>query len=72
MHNPRLLDWTWRISVPTTVVWGDRDGIVRPEYGRGLAGRIPGARFELVEHAGHRPQAECPEDVARLVAKSAV
>ena len=72
MHNPRLLDWTWRITVPTTVVWGDRDGIVRPGYGRGLAGRIPGARFELVERAGHRPQVECPEDVARLIAKSAV
>jgi pimeloyl-ACP methyl ester carboxylesterase len=70
MHNPRLLDWAWRIAVPTTVVWGDRDGIVTPDYGRGLAERIPGARFDLVEHAGHRPQVESPEDVARLIAKS--
>lgn len=72
LHNPRLTDWMWRIGVPTTVVWGERDGIVSPEHGRGLAARIPGARFELVDAAGHRPQVECPEDVARLVAKSAV
>ncbi|MCE0764743.1 alpha/beta hydrolase [Pseudonocardia kujensis] len=72
LHNPRLPDWTWRISVPTTVVWGDRDGIVAPDHGRGLAERIPGARFELVDGAGHRPQVERPEDLARLVAKSAV
>jgi pimeloyl-ACP methyl ester carboxylesterase len=72
MHNPRLLRWTWRIGVPTTVIWGDRDGIVTPDYGRRLAGRIPGARFELVGEAGHRPQVECPQDVARLIAKSVV
>ncbi|TCK22176.1 alpha/beta fold hydrolase [Pseudonocardia endophytica] len=72
LHNPRLPDWTWRISRPTTVVWGGRDGIVTPAHGRGLAELIPGARFELVEDAGHRPQVERPEDVARLVAKSAV
>lgn len=72
LHNPRLPDWTWRISVPTTVVWGERDGIVTPDHGRGVAQRIPGARFELVDGAGHRPQVERPEDVARLVAKSAV
>ncbi|GAA0947487.1 alpha/beta hydrolase [Pseudonocardia zijingensis] len=71
LHNPRLLHWTWRIGVPTTVIWGDRDGIVQPDHGRGLAERIPGARFELVRDAGHRPQVECPEDVARLIAKFA-
>ena len=70
LHNPRLLHWTWRIGVPTTVIWGDRDGVVAPGYGRGLAERIPGARFELVDGAGHRPQVERPQDVARLIATS--
>lgn len=71
LHNPRLLHWTWRIGVPTTVVWGDGDGIVSPEHGRALAARLPGARFELVEGAGHRPQVERPDGVARLIAKAA-
>jgi pimeloyl-ACP methyl ester carboxylesterase len=72
LHNPRLRHWLWRITVPTTVVWGGRDGIVAPEHGRGLAALIPGAQFEQLDQAAHRPQIECPDDVARLVAKSAV
>ncbi|GAA2897989.1 alpha/beta hydrolase [Pseudonocardia halophobica] len=72
LHNPRLLNWLWRITVPTTVVWGDSDGVVVPDYGRGLAARIPGASFDLIDRAGHRPQVERPHDVARLIAKFAV
>ncbi|GAA5039435.1 pimeloyl-ACP methyl ester carboxylesterase [Thermocatellispora tengchongensis] len=67
MHNPRLIHWMWRIAVPTLVIWGGRDGIVTPEYGRGLARRIPGARFEQIDQAGHRAQVECPEEVAKLI-----
>ena len=37
------------ITVPTTVVVGSRDLVVRPKAQRALAGRISGAR--LVEHA---------------------
>jgi pimeloyl-ACP methyl ester carboxylesterase len=67
LHNPRLIHWLWRITVPALVVWGGRDGIVTPDYGRGLADRIPGARFEQVDQAGHRAQVECPDDVAKLI-----
>lgn len=31
-----------------------------PAYGRAYAARIPGARFELVEAAGHHPEIEQP------------
>lgn len=72
MHNPRLAHWMRRIAVPTLVIWGGRDGIVAPEYGRGLAERIPGARFEQIDQAGHRAQVECPEEVAKLISQSAV
>ncbi len=67
LHNPRLTRWLWRVRTPTSVVWGGRDGVVAPDYGRGLAERIPGARFDLVEGVGHRPQVERPAEVARLV-----
>jgi pimeloyl-ACP methyl ester carboxylesterase len=67
LHNPRLLRWLHRISVPTLVVWGESDGIVTPAYGRSLAAAIPGARFELVPHAGHRPQVEQPRHLADLI-----
>ena len=42
-----------RIKVPTLVVHGEEDRLVKPENGRVVAKRIPGARFELIPKAGH-------------------
>ncbi|HEY6495956.1 MAG TPA: alpha/beta fold hydrolase [Trebonia sp.] len=67
LHNPRLLRWLHRISVPTLVVWGESDGIVTPGYGRSLAEAIPGARFEVIPDAGHRPQVEQPGGLSALI-----
>jgi pimeloyl-ACP methyl ester carboxylesterase len=61
MYNPQLKHWLGRIRVPSLVLWGDSDGIVTPDYGRSYAGLIPGARFELIEAAGHHPEIEQPE-----------
>jgi len=69
LYNPQLKGWLHRINVPTLVLWGAFDGIVSPEYGRAYAKLIPGARFELIANAGHRPEIEQPADfVARVVA----
>lgn len=64
MYNPRLARWLGRIAVPTLVLWGAADRIVAPEYGRGYAALIPGARFALVEGAGHHPEIERPDALA--------
>lgn len=69
MYNPQLKHWLGRISVPTLVLWGAGDGIVTPDYGRAYAGLIPGARFELIEAAGHHPEIEQPEQFAERVAR---
>jgi pimeloyl-ACP methyl ester carboxylesterase len=60
MYNPQLRQWLYRISVPTLVLWGASDRIVTPAYGQTYAGLIPGARFEVVEGAGHHPELEQP------------
>ena len=60
MYNPRLARWLHHITVPTLVLWGASDGIVTPAYGRAYSARIPGARFELIEAAGHHPEIEQP------------
>jgi pimeloyl-ACP methyl ester carboxylesterase len=67
MHDPSLRRWLRRIRVPTLVLWGESDGIVSPDYGRAYAAEIPGARFELIEQAGHYPHVEQPERFAALV-----
>lgn len=61
LYNPQLKRWLGRIKVPTLVLWGESDGIVSPEYGRAYAGLIPGARFQLIQGAGHHPELEQPE-----------
>jgi pimeloyl-ACP methyl ester carboxylesterase len=69
MHSPKLRRRLARIDCPTLVIWGDSDGLVAPEYGRAFAEAIPGARFELVRHAGHYPYLEQPDRFVAVVEK---
>ena len=48
------------IAVPTLVITGEEDAVTGPEVGRDLAAGIPGARFLLVEEAGHLSNLEQP------------
>jgi pimeloyl-ACP methyl ester carboxylesterase len=58
MYNPQLKRWLRSITVPSLVVWGASDGIVKPAYGRAYSALISGSRFELIERAGHHPEIE--------------
>ncbi|HEY3185950.1 MAG TPA: alpha/beta hydrolase, partial [Solirubrobacteraceae bacterium] len=60
LYNPQLRRWLGRIGVPTLVLWGASDGIVTPAYGRAYAASIRGARFEVIDGAGHHPEIEQP------------
>src|SRR5205085_9810621 len=42
-----------RIKAPTLVVWGTGDRFVPPLYARVFGAKIPGARIEMIENAGH-------------------
>ena len=55
------------ISVPTTCVVGRQDGATPPELVEGTAKIIPGAKFEIIEEAGHIPCAEQPEKVVSII-----
>jgi pimeloyl-ACP methyl ester carboxylesterase len=67
MHDPKLKGRLHRIEVPTLLLWGANDRIVTPDYGRAYANAIPGARFALIERAGHFPHIEQPEQFAGKV-----
>lgn len=60
MHDPDLPGQLAAIKVPSQVLWGESDRIATPEYGRAFAALIPGARFGILERAGHLPQLEQP------------
>jgi pimeloyl-ACP methyl ester carboxylesterase len=67
MYNPQLPRWLSRIKVPTLLVWGARDGVVTPDYGRAYSRLIPGSRLALIENAGHHPEIEQSEAFAERV-----
>jgi 4,5:9,10-diseco-3-hydroxy-5,9,17-trioxoandrosta-1(10),2-diene-4-oate hydrolase len=49
-------------SVPTLLVWGDKDRAVGLESGRELARLMPGAKLQIIEGAGHVTFDERPEE----------
>jgi pimeloyl-ACP methyl ester carboxylesterase len=67
LHNPKLAGRLHRIRIPTMVLWGANDRIVREDYGRAYCAAIPGARFERIENAGHFPHIEQPEVFAKRI-----
>jgi pimeloyl-ACP methyl ester carboxylesterase len=54
------------LRVPAVVIQGDHDRLVRPQCGRELAARLPGARLEMVS-GGHMVPYTHPEVVAAAV-----
>jgi len=56
-----------KLDVPTLCICGSEDGGTTPDLVRSTAELIPGARFELVEGAGHLPCIEAPDAVANLI-----
>ncbi|MGO4389361.1 3-oxoadipate enol-lactonase [Microvirga sp. 2YAF29] len=57
-----------RIAVPTLCVAGDQDGSTPADVVQGTANLIPGARFALIEGAGHIPCVEQPTILSGLIA----
>lgn len=67
----RLRDRFAAVSVPTTLVWGDRDEIVPPEHATRLAALLPNASEVLIDGCGHNPAYERPVEVAKLLRATA-
>ena len=55
-------------SMPTLIIWGDRDDIIPVSHARAAHEAIPGSQLVIMEGVGHFPQIEAPEQfVAALV-----
>jgi pimeloyl-ACP methyl ester carboxylesterase len=62
-----------RLQLPTTVIHGRQDHLVRPSGGRATARAIPGAKLKMIEGMGHDlPQALWPTFVEEIVANAAL
>lgn len=59
------------IAVPTSLVWGEHDGVVPLSYAEALQRAIRGAKLHVIEDAAHIPHLQQPERfVACLTATS--
>ncbi len=59
-------------SVPTTILWGDRDRVLQPSQADDLAGRLTHSNRRIVEGWGHYPMIEQPRSYAEVVSEIAV
>ena len=66
-----LRPYAGRIEAPTLCVVGDQDGSTPVALVRETAALIPGSRFEIIEGAGHLPNVERPEILAKLLVEHA-
>ena len=55
------------VRVPALVVYGESDGVVRPEYQLQFRGRLLTARFVAFQESGHFPFLEEPHAFAQVV-----
>jgi pimeloyl-ACP methyl ester carboxylesterase len=54
-------------TVPTLIVWGERDNTIPLRHGEEAQAAIPGSRFETLPRAAHFPHLEDPEGLAGLL-----
>jgi 3-oxoadipate enol-lactonase len=63
--NPDLA----KITVPVLVITAMNDTLIPPEASKDMAGRIPNARYEVIENAGHLSNMEAPGEFNRLLSE---
>jgi proline iminopeptidase len=62
-----VMDRLGEIKVPTLVMAGRDDFQFPPEHQAILADRLPNARLEIIERAGHNAPSERPAEVIQAV-----
>lgn len=65
--NPNLRKWLHRVRVPTHIIWGDRDGIIPPDYAAEFQSLIPGSEIVMVSGTAHSPHIEKPDAVLSAI-----
>jgi pimeloyl-ACP methyl ester carboxylesterase len=61
--DPKLLHRLGRVRIPTLVLWGENDRVVKVEVGRVHAAALADARFEVIPDTGHMAVRDNPGEV---------
>jgi haloalkane dehalogenase len=62
-ENPSKLE---SLSIPSTIIWGETDAYLNTGVAEDFAARLKGASLHVLD-AGHWPQLDLPEEVARYI-----
>jgi pimeloyl-ACP methyl ester carboxylesterase len=62
-----LLDRIDRLTMPTVVIWGERDHVVGPGGAARFARALPDGRLVFLPDTGHLPQLERPDEVVQAI-----
>jgi pimeloyl-ACP methyl ester carboxylesterase len=67
LHNLSLPYYLRRVPTPTLIVWGRQDAIVPLECGELFQQALPNAALKVIEHCGHSPAIEKPQEFLHVV-----
>ncbi|MBO3742635.1 alpha/beta fold hydrolase [Actinoplanes flavus] len=57
-----------RMTTPTFILWGAADRFDHPSQAPDMAGRIPGATYQVLPGCGHNTHEDCPAEANPLIA----
>lgn len=57
-----------RMTTPTFILWGGADRFDDPRQAADMAGRIPGATYQVLPGCGHNTHEDCPAQANPLIA----
>jgi len=58
-----------QIKDPTIIIWGENDRITPIGDARLINQKINGSVLEILKKSGHSPYSDCPEELAKIIAK---
>lgn len=58
-----------KIHIPVSLIWGKNDKITPPEVAREFNQLLPNSELQWIDHCGHAPMMEHPEEFNRLLRK---
>ena len=67
MKNWSMMNRLGEIDIPTLVIAGRFDFLFPPEHQAIMADRLPNARLEIIENAGHNPHVEQQKEVVAIL-----
>jgi pimeloyl-ACP methyl ester carboxylesterase len=56
-----------RLTMPITIVWGERDGLIPLSVAEQIRAAQPSAEIVTLPHAGHIPQGDAPREVVAIL-----